>query len=188
MVGMSGRHSGAVAAVDALAQVETNQGYRSDFHDNVMEVEQGNSAAYAMRRLAAQAPALHAQVLAGELSPHAAAIEAGIVDGEGLGIKMRARYNGGRQKKRTFRNWLVTGRNVLLHSYVLFLCAVYLTLVYVVKYAQDSTYPLHGERCPPGPAIEAVIGVGVLFWGMAHDANQVCSDSVDDDDTGASWR
>lgn len=37
----------------------------------------GNSAAYALRKLRADAPEMHARVLAGELSPHAAMLEAG---------------------------------------------------------------------------------------------------------------
>lgn len=37
----------------------------------------GNSAAYALRKLRSDAPSLHARVLAGELSPHAAMVEAG---------------------------------------------------------------------------------------------------------------
>lgn len=84
------RHGGDQEAVDALAQVMagkrgnptgTNQytvGNVNNIHNSTeRESPTGTSAAAAMRRLAAQAPALHAQVLAGELSPHAAAIEAG---------------------------------------------------------------------------------------------------------------
>lgn len=74
------RHSGDVAAVDALARVENHQGERTDLLDNIQKVSDaptGTSTAATMRRLAKDTPALHAQVLAGELSPHAAAIEAG---------------------------------------------------------------------------------------------------------------
>ena len=51
-------------------------------HDNIMTqndtgATQGTSAAYALRRLRAH-PALHARVLARELSPHAAMLEAGL--------------------------------------------------------------------------------------------------------------
>lgn len=38
---------------------------------------QGNSADYALRKLRADAPEMHARVLAGELSPHAAMVQAG---------------------------------------------------------------------------------------------------------------
>ena len=41
------------------------------------EPERGTSAAYALRRLRTSRPDLHARVLAGELSPHAASVEAG---------------------------------------------------------------------------------------------------------------
>lgn len=49
-------------------------------NDNVMNhdnAEQGNSATYALRKLRTDAPALHRLVIAGELSPHAAMVEAG---------------------------------------------------------------------------------------------------------------
>lgn len=47
-------------------------------HDNVsMTAEHGNTKNYALRRLRKDRPDLHAQVLAGDLSPHAAAVEAG---------------------------------------------------------------------------------------------------------------
>lgn len=41
------------------------------------KAEPGNSRAYALARLRKDRPDLHAQVLLGELSPHAAMIEAG---------------------------------------------------------------------------------------------------------------
>jgi hypothetical protein len=56
-----------------------HQGERSHLHNNVMEVDtpkQGNSKPYALSRLHDQRPDLHARVLAGELSPHAAMVEA----------------------------------------------------------------------------------------------------------------
>jgi hypothetical protein len=58
-------------ALDALAKIEINQGYRSDLVSNTKEVSEvktrGDTTGYAMRRLAKDAPALHAQVIAGEL-------------------------------------------------------------------------------------------------------------------------
>ncbi len=56
------------------------QGERNDLVDIIHEVHErpaGTSAAAAMRRLAKDVPAIHAQVIAGELSPNAAAIKAG---------------------------------------------------------------------------------------------------------------
>lgn len=50
------------------------------FNDNNVNTEQrpvGNSADQALRKLRADAPSLHGRVLAGELSPHAAMVEAG---------------------------------------------------------------------------------------------------------------
>jgi len=44
-------------------------------HENMSE--QGTSRQYALRKLRRDAPAIHARVLAGELSPHAGMIEAG---------------------------------------------------------------------------------------------------------------
>jgi hypothetical protein len=74
------RHSGDMEAVDALAQIEAmapGGDRRSDsFKVGITNLEK-NDTGYAMRRLAKDTPELHAQVLAGELSPNAAAIEAG---------------------------------------------------------------------------------------------------------------
>lgn len=56
------------------------QGERTDFVDNINEVEKrpdGTSAEQALRRLRKDRPDLHARVLANELSPHAAMLEAG---------------------------------------------------------------------------------------------------------------
>jgi hypothetical protein len=66
-------------ALDLLDQVLTHQGYRSDLHDNVMEVkvEQGNTEAYALRRLRKARPDLHEKVINGKLSLNAAMVEAG---------------------------------------------------------------------------------------------------------------
>lgn len=52
-------------------------------HSNIMNAftpPQGTTRAYSLRRLAADAPMLHTRVLAGELSPHAAMVEAGLRD------------------------------------------------------------------------------------------------------------
>ena len=57
-----------------------NQGLRSDLIDNIQEVQPaptGTSAQQALRRLHDQRPDLHARVLARQLSPHAAMVEAG---------------------------------------------------------------------------------------------------------------
>jgi len=70
-----------VEALDMLTKATMQPGSRSDLHNNIMEVKpQGTSRAYSLRRLAADAPALHTRVLAGELSPHAAMVEAGLRD------------------------------------------------------------------------------------------------------------
>ena len=68
-------------ALDLLNKATTHPGSRSDLHNNIMEVKpQGTSRAYSLRKLAADAPMLHTRVLAGELSPHAAMVEAGFRD------------------------------------------------------------------------------------------------------------
>lgn len=77
------RHSGDMEAVDALARMSAGkQGERNDLVDIVHEVSErpsGNSAASALRRLARtpELHDLHERVVRGELSPNAAAIEAG---------------------------------------------------------------------------------------------------------------
>lgn len=50
-----------------------------NFRDNITEtrVETGTSRAYALDRLSREAPELHAQVLAGKMSAHAAMVKAG---------------------------------------------------------------------------------------------------------------
>ena len=61
----------------------------------------GNSANYALRKLRSDAPILHARVLAGELSPHAAMIEAGYrkktiqipADPEGAARALKRRFS-----------------------------------------------------------------------------------------------
>lgn len=57
-----------------------SENYRSTF-DNIQgdlpEAPTGTSRAQAMRKLRSDAPALHKQVIAGDLSPHAAMVEAG---------------------------------------------------------------------------------------------------------------
>lgn len=59
--------------------VSGKRGARNDIVNNVNYVEspEGNSAAYALRKLRTDAPTLHARVLAGDMSPHAAMVEAG---------------------------------------------------------------------------------------------------------------
>jgi hypothetical protein len=81
------RFENDIEAVDLLASVEPNQGSRTDLlniHNTIMDVEQGKteakqgtSAAYTMRRLSKDFPAIHERVLSGELSPNKAALEAG---------------------------------------------------------------------------------------------------------------
>jgi len=67
-------------ASDLLDQaLQGKQGRRSDLVSNSNEVARpvGTTRDQALRRLRKDAPELHAQVLAGELSPHAAMVEAG---------------------------------------------------------------------------------------------------------------
>lgn len=76
---------GDVEAVKAIAEAKMKgQGYRSDFHSNGREVDNtptyGNTAEYAIRVLANQFPELYEEVKAGRLSPHGAAVKAGIRD------------------------------------------------------------------------------------------------------------
>ncbi len=54
------------------------QGKRTDLVDNVNEVMRpnGNTRQHALRKLRKSRPDLHAKVLKGKLSPHAAMIEA----------------------------------------------------------------------------------------------------------------
>lgn len=76
--------SNDIKTLDALNQaIGSHQGQRTDLEDNfhniVMEVKkkQGNDKAYALRKLQKDRPDLHAQVLACEISPHKAMVEAG---------------------------------------------------------------------------------------------------------------
>ncbi|WP_405186530.1 hypothetical protein OG582_21095 [Streptomyces anulatus] len=66
-------------ALDLLDQVlQGGQGTRSDLVPNSNEVRPtGTTQAAALRRLRKDAPELHARVLAGELSAHAAMVQAG---------------------------------------------------------------------------------------------------------------
>lgn len=67
-------------ALGLLTQATTGkQGARNDIVNNVNYVDspEGNSTAYALRKLQLDAPELHKQVIAGDLSPHAAMVEAG---------------------------------------------------------------------------------------------------------------
>jgi hypothetical protein len=57
------------------------QGERNDLVDNIHEVgarPTGTSRARALRQLQTHAPELHAEVLAGRISPHAACLKAGL--------------------------------------------------------------------------------------------------------------
>lgn len=66
--------------VDLLDQaLSGRQGRRTDLVDNIHEVDRptGTSQAAALRRLRKDAPELHAEVLAGNLSAHAAMVQAG---------------------------------------------------------------------------------------------------------------
>lgn len=68
----------ALNAIDKA--IGSQQGKRTDLFDNVQEVTEaptGNASATALRRLRKDRPDLHAEVLAGEKSPHAAMVEAG---------------------------------------------------------------------------------------------------------------
>jgi hypothetical protein len=69
----------AVDAADAAVQQGNRQGARTDLFDNIQEVKAptGTSQSAALRRLRNNKPELHARVLAGELSPHAAMVQAG---------------------------------------------------------------------------------------------------------------
>lgn len=69
-----------LVAVDLLNQaLSGRQGARTDLVDNIHEVPRpdGTSKAAALRRLRKDAPELHAEVLAGHLSAHAAMLQAG---------------------------------------------------------------------------------------------------------------
>lgn len=70
-----------VETLDLLDQALVGgQGERSDLVDNVNEVKRptGNSTDQALRRLRKDAPELHAEVLAGNLTAHAAMVRAGL--------------------------------------------------------------------------------------------------------------
>jgi hypothetical protein len=67
-------------AVDLLDRaLQGRQGQRTDLVDNIHKVERpaGTSQTAALRRLRKDAPELHAEVLAGNLSAHAAMVQAG---------------------------------------------------------------------------------------------------------------
>lgn len=70
-------------ALDLLDQAlldGSRQGKRNDLVNNINEVTErpmGTSMAYALRKLRKDAPELHAEVLAGRLSAHAAMVKAG---------------------------------------------------------------------------------------------------------------
>ena len=75
-----------VEAIRLLAEAKAigpGQGYRSDLRSNRTEVEypkaeRGTTAEYAIRLLANQFPELYEEVKAGRMSPHKAAVQAGI--------------------------------------------------------------------------------------------------------------
>lgn len=69
----------ALDLIQQAVQSCPQQGRRTDFVDIINEVERptGTSAEQALRRLRKDAPELHAKVIAGELKPHAAMVEAG---------------------------------------------------------------------------------------------------------------
>lgn len=67
-------------ALDLLDQaLSSRQGERTDLVSNVHKVDRpaGNASAAALRKLRKHRPDLHALVLAGKLSPHAAMVQAG---------------------------------------------------------------------------------------------------------------
>lgn len=68
-------------ALNLIDQVTGNhQGKRNDLVDNVNEVLErpaGNTKQYAIRKLRKDRPDLHARVMAEEITPHAAMVEAG---------------------------------------------------------------------------------------------------------------
>lgn len=70
----------AIDLLDQTLQEGSRPGERTDLVNNINEVPpapRGTSREYALRRLRAQSPSLHAEVLAGNLSAHAAMVEAG---------------------------------------------------------------------------------------------------------------
>lgn len=73
--------AGDPVALDLLdRELKGRQGERTDLVSNVNEVEQrpaGNTKDRALRKLRADAPALHAEVLEGRLTAHAAMVQAG---------------------------------------------------------------------------------------------------------------
>lgn len=70
-------------ALDALDRATKNEPGVNQYTEGVDIINtledrpDGTSAAYALRKLRADAPEMHARVLAGELSPHAGMVEAG---------------------------------------------------------------------------------------------------------------
>ena len=65
-------------AADAVQVPISGQHLPHDTNEkNVIRSEQGNTSTYAMRRLAKDRPDLHAQCLAGDLTAHAAMVQAG---------------------------------------------------------------------------------------------------------------
>jgi hypothetical protein len=75
-----GADAEALDLLDRALKGGERQGERRDIVDNVNEVRSspdGNSAGRALRKLRDSAPEMHARVIAGEMSPHAAMVAAG---------------------------------------------------------------------------------------------------------------
>lgn len=112
-----------IEAVDLLASVTGDQGnptgnnQYSGNHNNVMVsspgAKQGNSAAYTLRRLSKDFPAIHDRVLAGELSPHRAAIEAGFRQ-RTFQVPTDAEAAAAYLAKRVDEEWMLTCCNLFL--------------------------------------------------------------------------
>jgi hypothetical protein len=100
--------TGNMEALDAIIRMtqqpkgRPSKEDKSLYYDDLSgKEEQGTSAAYALRKLRADAPEIHARVLAGELSPHAAMIEAGYrrktiqipADPEGVARALKRRFS-----------------------------------------------------------------------------------------------
>ena len=68
---------GDQVAIDAIDRVTQRTQADNKLVDNINKRPDGTSVAHALRKLRNQAPTLHQRVLDGELSPHAAMIEAG---------------------------------------------------------------------------------------------------------------
>ncbi len=74
------------------AAEKPGQGERTDLVRNGREVRKpgGNTSVRALRTLRSKLPDLHARVLAGEISPHAAMVEGGLRVRAGFGTNLAA--------------------------------------------------------------------------------------------------